>query len=183
MSFPRSSIHGFTLVDMLVAVLIASVVLGIGVPTFGDLMQRTAQATAYHRLTAAIMQARSTAITRRTRVALCPSADGTTCSNGQDWSTGWILYQDPDNAGQPAQADDVIGVFDRLPGGLAARSSMGRPRVRYLPDGRSPGSNLSIELCNADGMRIGRVIVNNAGRVRSEKSRKPEPCSEPMIEA
>ena len=54
-------------------------------------------------------------------------------------------------------------------------SSAGRPQLRYLPDGRSSGSNLRVRLCRDDTL-LGQVIVNNVGRVRSESASGSKPC-------
>jgi type IV fimbrial biogenesis protein FimT len=63
--------------------------------------------------------------------------------------------------------------------GLRVRSSRHRSQARFLPDGRSSGSNLSILLCHPDArIQTVRVIVNNAGRVRSERPAGTSPTPE-----
>ena len=42
-------------------------------------------------------------------------------------------------------------------------------------DGRSAGANLTISICSQDGAVLGRVIVNNMGRPRSERG-DGRPC-------
>ena len=59
---------------------------------------------------------------------------------------------------------------------LHIQSSSGRNHLRYLPDGRSAGSNLTIRICNQKGLLLGAVVVNNAGRPRTERARGDTPC-------
>ena len=59
---------------------------------------------------------------------------------------------------------------------LRILSSPGRPQLRYLPDGRSSGSNLTVRLCREDTL-LAQIIVNNAGRVRSETLSGSKPCT------
>jgi len=59
---------------------------------------------------------------------------------------------------------------------LRVVSTTGRQQLRYLPDGRSAGTNLTISICNPKGELLGAVIVNNMGRARSERPKVPTAC-------
>ncbi len=59
---------------------------------------------------------------------------------------------------------------------LKLTSTAGRKQVRYLPDGRSAGSNLTISICNQKGELLSSVIVNNVGRARSSRPTTPTAC-------
>ena len=59
---------------------------------------------------------------------------------------------------------------------LRVVSTKGRPQLRYLPDGSSAGSNLTISICNNRQQLLGKVIVNNMGRPRSERPKAATPC-------
>ena len=48
--------------------------------------------------------------------------------------------------------------------------------LRYLPDGSSAGSNLTVSICSPAGVLLAQVIVNNIGRPRSERPKTPAPC-------
>ena len=51
---------------------------------------------------------------------------------------------------------------------IAIQSTGGRLRVRYQPEGFSPGSNLTLRVCVAGHLQ-GEVVVNNAGRPRTRR--------------
>lgn len=174
MHTPRQS--GFTLVEMMITLAVLLTVVGIGLPGFQELIRA-------HRLRAALSGysgdfalARISAIGRARQVVVCPSADGRRCVLDSDWRRGWMVFVDADRNLAPDDADAILQVHAPLPEGLDARSTRGRPYLRYLPDGSSVGSNLSLQLCQRQQMRA-RVVVNNAGRVRIERLNQPLPCS------
>ena len=83
---------------------------------------------------------------------------------------------DPDGNRQPDLPQDILRDENApIHPSLRIVSSSGRVQLRYLPDGRSAGSNLTVRLCREDKL-MGRVIVNNGGRVRSERASGSTPC-------
>lgn len=168
---------GFTLIEAVVVLAVASLLVATALPAAAGLLERVRTANATASLTTHMAQARMAAITYRKPAILCPSADGFACHGAGDWSMGWMLFLDLDDNRRPDTSDDVLRVdlaprsrHLRLPG------SRGRPYVRFLPDGRSAGTNLTINVCSAKGHRLAAVIVNNAGRPRTERYRPPTPC-------
>lgn len=171
--------RGFTLVEFMVTVAVLGIVLGLGVPGFAALSERMRTLNALHLLTASLAQARMEAIRRNAPVAACPSADGLRCTEGVAWEGGWILFTDPARLGRPRSRGDVLQVFEPIGPGLRLRATSGRRLVRFTPNGWSAGSNVSIRLCGkpgAPGGLLAAVIVNNAGRIRSERPETAAPC-------
>lgn len=170
-SMSTSRPQGLTLVELVSTLAVLVTLLTVGVPAFAGLQQRIRVATTFHLLSTSLASARIAAVKHGGAVAVCPSSDGRTCHGQPVWDDGWILFRDPANVGQPLAADDVLQVFDGVRGGLALRSTRGRVRVRFTPDGWAYGSNISIRLCDVRGERrhLGSVVVNNAGRTRSER--------------
>lgn len=167
---PRN-VNGMTLIELLVVVAIAGITLGFGMPAFSSILERTQATNAYYLLTSSLMAARSGAVTRHRPVSVCPSADGLRCRDDAVWDEGWIVYLDPVRSGQPGDAAAVLKRIDRLGSDLVVRATVGRPQVRYQPDGRASGSNVSLRICSRRSRSLlGSVIVNNAGRARSERS-------------
>ena len=167
---------GFTLIELMATLAVLAILLTLGVPAFAGLRQRAGTANAFHLLTTSLAIARLTAVQRGVPITVCPSRDGLQCRNDVVWDDGWIVYADPTRATQPATTDAVLQRIDSIGPGLALRSTVGRTRVRFTPRGWASGSNLSARLCSTkDRKHLGSVIVNNAGRPRSE--RYPEkPC-------
>lgn len=167
---------GLTLLELLMTVAIAGVLISLAVPGFSSVRDSTARATTYSALTASFAYARGRAVQLRSRVVVCPSANGGTCDGGADWSRGWIVFPDPTDARQPASAAAVLQRFDALPSGVRAQGTAGRPLARFMPDGRAWGSNLTIRLCGRSGHLMGRVILSNSGRTRTDRASAGVAC-------
>ena len=167
---------GLTLLELVVTVAVVVVTVTIAVPSFQGVVERTRTATVYHQLTASLMLARSAAVTRREPVAVCPSADGVRCRKDLVWEGGWIVFPDPLRNGQPTDPADVLRRADPIGGGLQVRTSRGRPLVRYLPNGKASGSNLSLRVCRGEDQLLARVVVNNVGRTRTERATGSAAC-------
>lgn len=170
---------GFTLLELMVTLVMLGALLGVGAPAMSALVTRVRTANALHLLTGALATARIEAVRRNRPVAVCPSRDGLTCTGGVDWTLGWIVFSDPGRIGRPDGPDAVIQVFDAPGGTLQLRATAGRRLVRFSPSGWSAGSNVTLRACagiNGSLDLVGRVVVNNAGRVRSERIIRSQPC-------
>lgn len=167
---------GYSLLEALVVMAISVIGLAIGVPSYRSLVENQRISSAMHLLTAHMASARSTAISYRIPTVVCPSNRAGGCRMDGDWSQGWLMFFDADGNRQPDTREDVLRDENApIHPSLRIVSSKGRTQLRYLPDGRSAGSNLSVHLCR-DDVLLGQVIVNNVGRVRSERASGSKPC-------
>ena len=170
---PRS---GFTLVELIITLAIAGIGLVIGVPSYQGLVERQRASSAMHLLTAHMASARITAITYRIPTVVCPSDRAGGCRRDGDWSQGWLMFFDADGNRSPDVRQDILRDENApIHPSLRILSSSGRSQLRYLPDGRSAGSNISVRLCREDVL-LGTVVVNNVGRIRSETPDGSRPC-------
>ena len=105
---------GFTLVELMIAVAVATVLLMVASPSLEQSINGSRLGTASSELTGAVQVARSEAIRRNRRVTLCRSADGSNCdANTGDW-TGWMVFVDLDADGVRDTGETIIktGTFD-----------------------------------------------------------------------
>lgn len=166
---------GLTLVELVVAMAVLVVTITIGLPSFSSLLERIRTAGAYHQISSSLVLARMTAITRHQPAVMCPSSDGQRCRSDLAWEDGWIVFTDHGRSGQPEDPADVLRYVNGIGGDLLIRSSRGRPLVRYLPNGRAYGSNVSLRVCRGP-RQLAKIVVNNVGRVRSELAAADIPC-------
>jgi type IV fimbrial biogenesis protein FimT len=159
---------GFTLIELMTVVAILAVTLAVGLPTFSGAIERQRVATTLHLLGTDMAMARSTAVMRRSHVVVCPRNASSGCSGDQDWSHGWMVFADPDGDRQPNTGDDILRIGEP-PSGAPLLLPASRPLLRYQPDGRAASTNLTVYVCK-DGHYAGKVVVNNLGRVRTERS-------------
>jgi type IV fimbrial biogenesis protein FimT len=108
-------VAGFTLVELMVGVLVVSVLMTIGVPSFRDFILKQRLRTTGTDLRIALMTARSEAIKRNAAVSLKPSA------SPSGWGAGWTI--DP-------------GVLDHKQTGDATITKNPTGTVTFTPSGR-----------------------------------------------
>lgn len=167
---------GFTLIELATTVSVMAILAGIAAPSLAGFIERQRASAAMSSLLTHMSLARVAAIARNRRAVLCPSSDGVRCELGTDWSQGWMLFMDEDGNRTP-DGDEIVRVeLEPTSRHLRVASTTGRQQLRYLPDGRSAGTNLTISICNKSGELLGQVIVNNMGRPRSERPKVPTPC-------
>ena len=172
----RRAAPGFSLIEALVVMAVTAIGLAIGVPSYQGMTERTRTSSAMHLLTAHMASARTTAISYRIPTVVCPSDRAGGCRTDGNWSQGWLMFFDADGNRQPDTPQDILRDENApIHPSLRIVSSSGRVQLRYLADGRSAGSNLTVRLCREDKL-LARVIVNNVGRVRSEEASGTTPC-------
>ncbi|MBO9715630.1 MAG: Tfp pilus assembly protein FimT/FimU [Pseudoxanthomonas sp.] len=173
------SASGFTLVELSVTLVIVAVLAGLALPGLQDLLERQRVDTAMFLLSSQLAQARSTAITQRTPVTVCPSQGDGQCLRVPDWSSGWLVYRDPLRRDQPGSPGDILqDVRKPFHHSIRILASTGRLRVRYYPEGFSGGNNVTLRVCASASLR-GEIIVSNAGRARGQRPTGNPPCPIP----
>ena len=173
----RGRAAGFTLIELATTVAVLAICAGIALPSLTTFIEYQRASAAIMSLTTHMSLARIAAISRNRRAVLCPSSDGMSCEAGTDWSQGWMLFLDDDGNRRPDAGDEILRVdLEPTSRHLRVVSTAGRQQLRYLPDGRSAGANLTISICNQRQQLLGQVIVNNMGRPRSERPEAPTAC-------
>jgi type IV fimbrial biogenesis protein FimT len=100
-------------------------------------------------------------------VVVCPGVPHA-CSGGIDWHRGWIAYVDADADRLHDVGEDLLQQVAPLGGKVRLRSTVGRTRLVFQPDGASAGTNTTFTLCDGRGAgRATALVLNNAGRLRA----------------
>ncbi|QIL21706.1 GspH/FimT family pseudopilin [Thermomonas sp. HDW16] len=173
----RHRTAGFTLIELATTLSVVAICAGIALPSMAALIERQRASTAVGSLMSHMALARMAAISHNRRAILCPSADGNTCLAGTDWSRGWMLFLDEDGNRIPDTSEEILRTdLEPTSRHLRVISTVGRQQLRYLPDGRSAGANLTVSICNQQNELLAAVIVNNMGRPRSERPKAPALC-------
>ncbi|MEE9320314.1 MAG: GspH/FimT family pseudopilin [Granulosicoccus sp.] len=180
----KYSQKGFTLIELMVALAVAAILLGIGVPSFTEALRNSRLSSQYNELVQSLYLARSEAIKGSADVVVCARADDDSCDENGDWSNGWLVYADiaPLDVVGSAQIDagDIVlrvspplsgentiiaqGSSDRTLGGMPASSAY----IRYTSSGESNWANGTFQLCDGiDGAeRASAVNVVWTGDIR-----------------
>lgn len=158
---------GITLIEQIMALAILAVLVSIAAPSLGGLLSRNRVQSMQMDYIAGLQHAREAAVTHGVPVVFCPSSDGIACQATSIWDGGWLIAEDRDADNQPDHRALYTGTASDTQ--LHVRSSTGRYRVRFQPDGSAAGSNLTLTVCVASEAGRGlNVIVSNAGRIRGD---------------
>jgi len=173
---PRRS-FGFTLVELLLAIAVATILLSVGAPSFTALLNSTRLTDASNALLSSMHLARSEAVKRNSRVTLCKSADGSSCAKAGGWEQGWIVFHDTNDNGSRESAEVIIERTHSLASSLRATGNLRVARyVSFLATGgaRLVGGGFqagTVTLCNpfASGGEGRQITLNSAGRPRVQR--------------
>jgi len=189
---------GFTLIELMITLLVAAVVLGVGVPNFQEFIANNRMASATNDLVSFLHLARGEAVKRRRNVTLCPSADWDnfgvpSCNAGGSLADGWIVFVDCSAAAPaPCGAPNVqVDAFDLVLQGhgpmpdqiaaLFANDAAGNEFVSFGPNGfprnaagGAPGI-FNFQLCDNRGDR------DTGGGVAAGRWVQVSPTGRPQI--
>jgi type IV fimbrial biogenesis protein FimT len=160
-------VRGYTLLELVAALAIALVLLGVAASAVGHGLEAARAGDARTHLLASLARAGSRAGITGTRAVVCSSTDGTSCSGTIDWSTGWIAFLDADADGEHDAGEQHLDAVAVLPGRVRLRSTVGRTRITFQGNGGNAGSNVTFTLCDGRGpARARSLVISNTGNLR-----------------
>jgi type IV fimbrial biogenesis protein FimT len=162
---------GFSLLDLLIALTILGILLGIALPALRNAVARVQATSARTAITATLFDAQRNATVIGREIVVCP-ATATQCIGGEDWSHGWIAFIDHDSDRLHGPGDQIVRQEEKLPAGVRLHGTSGRPRIVYQPNGGSAGTNITFTLCDRRGPKSAQaLILSNGARLRHEPAK------------
>ncbi len=148
----------------------------LAVPSFSNLIKNQRITATSNELLTSLTLARSSAITTRTQVVVCPSANSSAANPvcGGAWEDGWIVFTDINGDGTVTPPQETLWEQHPALGGtvkIGAPGALGN-LVRFQPIGTAPGSNGTFAVCDDRGsdadqrQNMREVILAFAGRAR-----------------
>lgn len=170
---------GVTLVELMIALLILSVLVMVTVPGFDTLLRNNRLYTQVNDFHLSLMRARAEAMSRVARVTVCVAdvsdPNNPSCTNTGRWEEGWIVFVE-DFSTQNASVDsgeEILEIQQAISGGNTLRGSTNvADYVSYAGTGFSTTSTGTVltgkwTLCDRRGVGSGRdILINAAGRPR-----------------
>lgn len=152
---------GFTLIELVVTIAVASILLTLAIPSFRSTIQNNRVTGQANEFLTSLTLARSEAVKRSAITSVCISSNGATCM-GTDWASGWLI----------TVGGTTLRVHEALPSGSTLTASGGATPVTFNPDG-SAGATNTFTL-SASGIACTRTISISA--VGQASVSKPVGC-------
>lgn len=169
---------GFSIIELMIVITIAAILAAVALPAMGEWRRNAQRTAATTTLLSSLHAARSEAVKRNSRVAICPSDDpaevDAKCSGNKDFSSGWIVFVDVDNDLDHGDDDDeeVVSSVEALNSNFSIITTKGETGLYFRPNGRMVTSDnndiTDFNICDERGADQARVIsVTNSGRPQS----------------
>ena len=177
------TLPGFTVIEALLAMLIAALLLGTAIPAWSAASEAARAAEARSLLQSTLDVAMRHATVTGSEVVVCPG-DGDGCRDTYDWSGGWLAWADLDGNRRVDPSETLLREEPALAGEVHLRTTPGRRRLVLHPHGgAAAGTNATFTLCDGRGTaKAVALALANSGRLRSVR---PAPavaraCMEPL---
>jgi type IV fimbrial biogenesis protein FimT len=152
-------IRGLTLIELLIALSMVAILLGIAVPAFSSASEATHSMQARTALMGSYLAALNGAAIANSHAILCPSSDGIDCTDGIDWSRGWIVFVDANGDREHQSGEPILARQGALSGTVHLHSTVDRTRIEIQADGSVAGSNVTFTLCDGRGAAQAESLV------------------------
>jgi type IV fimbrial biogenesis protein FimT len=167
--------RGFSLVELCVALAIAAVLLGYGVPGYARWLAEQRLMDEARRLSESLALARSEAIKRNGRVQLCAAASRAACASAGGWHQGLLMFDDLDGNAD-VDPDERVVAFE--PSAAQGVTIVGNaPVERYVSftySGHARKIDGALQMGTftvcASGLRAIKVVLANSGRARIDRT-------------
>lgn len=169
---------GYSLFELLMTLALISVVLTLGIPSFGAIVANHRLRTDVDALFHAVHLARKYSVVRKQVITLCPSRDGQYCDDSPDWSSGWIMFSNS-NRRHADIRDDGEPVLQRHVAHPANRITANR-RAFTLRSTELRATNGTLIFCDSSGRAKPRaLVISYTGRPRvayADRRGRPYQC-------
>lgn len=165
---------GFTLTEMLVALVVFAVAAAFAVPAFSDLIARQRLSANANEALSVINYARTEAVRQRARVVVCPSRGGNSCDGGNNWNQA-IMFTDTNRNGLRDGSETVTRRWDfsdtdtqavRAQGGTPSRIVVGGTGLTLPGNGNDP---TQIRFCSNRAQNVSITLTAGVGGARTQR--------------
>lgn len=165
----RSGQWGLTLIELIIAISIITIVAVYAVPTFSPIIENSQRRAVINDTLAFLAMGRQEAVINGQVVTLCPLKDDNRC--GRDWTRPLTLFFDPRNQRAVSQREQIIRVLQPPSHGQLKVRSFSRSYFQYRPDGMIYSDMGNITWCPEDRnpRKAARFLLPKSGLIRLAK--------------
>jgi type IV fimbrial biogenesis protein FimT len=158
---------GFSIVELMIALAIFGILTSAAIPSYSAFMTNNRLSNENTALMLDFVMARAEAATRGTRVTVCQSANGTSCSSG-GWKSGRIVFVDGGAAGVIGNGDEILKVSSAINAADDMTSTESDNYISYNAAG-VVNNNMVITTCKS-GFTGVKVTIYPSGRISKDKA-------------
>lgn len=159
--------RGFTLMELMIAVVIIGIVMAIAIPSLAEMLRVTRQKGVASDFFVDVMLARIEALKRARSVSICPTSNGTTCTGtATTWSNRRLVFVDQNSDGDLDTGEFLIRVSEGVKSDVTVTDSASTPGafLRFRPIGAVVGGARVFNV-SASGLGDRKVCVKATGQV------------------
>ncbi len=158
---------GFTLIELIITVVIASILISLAAPSFSGFIKNNRLASQANDFMADVAFARSEAVKRGASITICRSGNGADCLNGTKWDEGWIVVN---GAGQVLRVHEKLTGDNTISASLAVEDSIVYNRSGLMTP--MPAAVETISICDGPKGRLIEIAITG----RPQISKNPPGC-------
>jgi type IV fimbrial biogenesis protein FimT len=173
----RTARAGFTLLEVMIAVSLVAILIGIAAPSIKDFLSEVRLTGHANDLITDLMLARSEAVKRDVSMTVCGKKNNadTVCGNDPNWAGGWLVVLDADRDGK--QDTGVNTLLKTMQEGATGKVTVvnkgtggNKGVITYTPTGISATGYSDLRFCDSDRPGFGRRLeVSQQGRASVTK--------------
>ncbi|MCL1141475.1 GspH/FimT family pseudopilin [Shewanella gaetbuli] len=150
---------GFTLVEIMVTITVASILLVIGVPSLVSIYEGVRANSNVDKIHNIVTFSRSQAISYGSTVNICPYGTATSC--GTDWGKGIRVYL---NSNDVLRVIDSFNSSDKVTGPAKISGNANGAHITFSPEGLSSGGDI-IYCPDGKTAQSKSVSITSSGKV------------------
>jgi type IV fimbrial biogenesis protein FimT len=158
--------RGFNLIELMLGITVLAIVLGLGVPSFIDMIRENRLISQSNDLLIALNFTRSEALKRGLRVTVCPGT-ATACTGGTDWNAGVLVFTD--DIGTVGTLDAGDEALQSWPAATSGFTAGGPASITFLPNGAQALAQIDVYKSGCTGQNKRQITVALTGRVGMTK--------------
>ena len=152
---------GLTLIEVMVTLAVAAILVVVAIPSFTNMTKSNRLTSAVNDVVYSLNLARSEAL-KSGGASVCVSADQASCTGGDDWTQGWIVFSDLNSNCTIDAGESVIrGVDSVPPSPFKMKNVEGNTCIKYSNQGflLPAGAVANFQFCDdREGDKAGRQI-------------------------